>query len=629
MSTTWCPQVASPAYNLVGQAHDKFTALGLSTYNMVIGSLDDMDDIPLDPYEFNISFNFDGQLTPFVRPPRPTLNTSDFNLNAPADVGPAPEFFGSPVDFVDAPPIDALPPSLTFGQRPVSPNVPLPQAPGDPAPLVMPDSPDYVLPDVPTLESLNLPDAPEIVLPLFTSTLPTLVEPPFNETWSFMPSAYEDILKDELLAALNPMLQAKQALPEAIESAIFQKGRSRIEIETSREEATAVDLWAGRGFDAPPGMLNATRQQIRQGGQNRIAEFNRDAVIEQFKATLENLRFGIVQGAALEGVYIQLWVEEQRFLLEAAKFERESTIAVLNYRLSVFNARMQGYETEARVFGERIRAELSKVELYRAQIEGERARGEINQQRVQIYTAQINAVNAMAEFYKTQVDAVKVQADVARLVYERYKVQIDAYDSRWRANVAEWQGFSAGVEAEGKRADVYKTLVDAQSKRIDGWATGENLKIERAKLGISEHGQKLDVFRAKLADRASDLDAERARLAAVAQRVQAQATLYTADASVEQSASAASDRQYELAMANANAELQAQLKTADMMIAQAKNLTDQLIAIAEAKLRTGTQLTASTLSAVGYNANVSASVSNSAGCQTSFNFSGETADAGV
>lgn len=627
MSTTWCPQVNSPAYVLVGQAHDKFMSLGTSTYNMVVGSLEGMDQIALNPYDFNVTFNFDNQLTPFVRPLAPTLNVSDFVVNVPAPVTAPPAYNGEAVVFDEAPTVDVLPPSLSFGQRPNSPNIALPQAPGDPQGLEFPLAPDYELPVVPTFERLNLPSLPVITLPEFTSQLPTLIEPPFNDNWTFMPSAYEDILKDELLAAINPMLQAKQALPEAIESAIFQKGRSRIEIETSREVDSIYEDFGGRGFNQPPGMLVGRVDQARQQGQNRIAEFNRDAVLEQFKATLENLRFGIAQGAALEGVYIGLHIEEQRFLLEAARFERESTIAVLNYRLSVFNARMQGYATEAQVFRDRIQAELAKVELYRAQIEGERARGEINEQRVRIYAEQIRAVNAMVDFYRGQVEAVKVKADVQRLVYERYKVQVDAYDSRWKAYASEWQGYAAGVEGESKRADVYRTMVDAASKRIDSWSTTQNLKIQRAQLGINQHGQQLELFRARLAGRAQELETERTRLTAAAQLVASQAQIYTAQGNVEQAASAAADRQYELAQTTARLEMEAQLKTVDLMLNQAKNLTDQLIAIAEAKLRTGTQLAASTMTAVGYNANVSASVSNSSGCQTSFNFNGETADA--
>lgn len=627
MSTTWCPQVNSPAYNLVAVAHDKFMDLSSSTYDLVIDSLDGMDEIDLSPYNFNVTFDFSNQLTPFVRPGRPTLNAGDFTINVPGGVlEPAP-YTPDPLVFDEAPEIDAVAPSLSFGARPVTPVVPLPSAPGDPAALVMPTAPAYVLPVVPTFEQLNLPSLPALNLPEFTSQLPQLIEPPFNDSWTFMPSAYEDIFKQELINTINPMLQAKNALPAHIEAALFQKGRSRIDIETSREVSSIYEDFAGRGFDQPPGMQAGRIDAARQAGQNKIAEFNREAVLEQFKATLENLRFAIVQASAVEGVYIGLHIEEQRFLMEAARFERESAIAILNYRLSVFNARMQGYSTEAQVFRDRIQAELAKVEIYRAQIEGEKARGEINEQRVRIYAEQIRAVNAMVDFYRGQVEAVKVQADVQRLVYERYKVQIDAYDSRWKAFASEWQGFAAGAEGESKRADVYRTLVDAASKRIDSWSTGQNLKLQRAQLGINQHGQQLDLFRAKLANRAQDLETERARVAAVAQLVSSQAALYNADASVEQSASSAADRQYQLAQTTAQLKMESQLKTVDLMISQAKNLTDQMIAIAEAKMRTGTQLTASSMSAVGYNANVSASVSASSGCQTSFNFNGETGDA--
>lgn len=627
MASTWCLPPSSGAYTLVGDAHTKFTRKGDDLYRLVVDGLNDLDDVGISPVEFNVTFDFDGQLTPFRRPETPTLDASAFQIRMPGDVAAPPTFVPAPIDGSLPPELDAEAPTLTFGPKPDRPTVNVPSMPNDPEPLEMPVAPNQPLPELPTFEQLNLPTLPDIDLPDFTSQLPQLVEPPFDDNWTFQPQPYVSQLKDQLFGTIEMMLQAKAALPEAIEAAIFQKGRSRQEIETGREVDQALAEFAARGWNQPNGILTAQVRDIRQRGQDRIAEFNRDAVIKQFEETLANLRLALAQGAALEGVYINLHVEEQRFALEAARFSREATMAVLQYRLSVFQTRMQGYQIEAQVLRDRIQAELAKIEIFKAQLDGERLRGEINEQRVRLYAEQIRAVNLMADFYRTQVEAVKAKADVQRLVFDRYKTAMDGYDSRWRAYVSEWQGYTAGVEGESKRADLYRTLVDAHGKRVDAWSTGENLKIERERLRTQQFGQQLSGWQALIAKRESDLNAERARLAAVSSLVDAQARLYSASASVEQAASAASDRSFELGLTKSRAQMEAGAKNAELMLQQAKFLTDQLLSINETKLKIGAQLTAASWSAVNYSAGVSASVGQSTSCTTNFSFNGETADA--
>lgn len=627
MASTWCLPPSSGAYTLVGDAHDKFTRKGDDLYKLVVDQLGGLDNTGISPVEFNITFDFDGQLTPFRRPDTPTLDANAFQLQAPGDVAPPPTFTAAPIDGTLPPELTADAPTLTFGPKPDRPNITVPRAPDDPEPMDMPVAPNTTLPELPTFEQLNLPTLPDIDLPDFTSQLPQLVEPPFDDNWTFQPQPYVSQLKDQLFGTIEMMLQAKAALPEAIEAAIFQKGRSRQEIETGREVDQALAEFSARGWNQPNGILTAQVRDIRQRGQDRIAEFNRDAVIKQFEETLANLRLALAQGAALEGVYINLHVEEQRFALEAARFAREATMAVLQYRLSVFQTRMQGYQIEAQVLRDRIQSELAKIEIFKAQLDGERLRGEINEQRVRLYAEQIRAVNLLADFYRTQVEAVKAKADVQRLVFDRYKVAMDGFDSRWRAYVSEWQGYSAGIEGEGKRADLYRTLTDAQAKRVDAWATGENLKIERERLRTQQFGQQLSAWQALIAKRESDLSAERARLAAVSSLVDAQARLYSASASVEQSASAASDRSFELGLARSRAQMEAGAKNADLMLQQAKFLTDQLLSVNDTKLKVGAQLTAASWSAVNYSAGVSASVGQSTSCSQNFSFNGEIIDA--
>lgn len=628
MAISWCgPGPNSPAYALVGNAQAKFMDYGDQSYKLVVDNLGDLDDVGLHPIEFNVNFDFQGQLAPFIRPSRPELNPNDFVLRMPGDVAPPPVFVPAPIDGSPPPEIDAQAPTLAFGPRPTRPNVAIPAMPADPGELVLPVEPTYQLPALPTFEQLNLPALPNIVLPEFVGQLPELVEPPFDDSWSFVPKAYTSGLKDQLIGTIERMLEGRSALPAAIEAAIFQRGRSRQEVETGREVDQAIAEFGSRGWNTPNGILTAQVRDVRQRGQDRIAEFNREAAIKQYEETLQNLRLALAQGAALEGVYINLHIEEQRYALEAARYSRESTMAVLQYRLTVFQTRMQGYQIEAQVLRDRIQAKLAEVELFRAQLEGERVRGEVNEQRVRLYAEQIRSVNLMADFYRTRVEAVKVKADAQRMVFERYKTAMDGFDTLWRAHVSEWNGYTANVEGESKRADLFRTLVDAQSKRVDGWATGEGLKLDRERLRTQQHGQSLDSWRALLAKRESELDVERSRLAAVSTYVDSQARLYSASASVEQAASAASDRSFELGLSRSRARMEAGSINANLMLQQAKHLTDQLLSIRDTKAKIAAQLTASSWSAVNYSAGVSASTGQNQSCNTSFNFNGETADA--
>lgn len=627
MAQTWCPATGDLAALIVDQGHTKFMDRGDDIYDLAISSLGELGSLQPPTYSFTIDFDFDGQLTPFQRPGKPTLDASAFAFMSPPSVGNAPGFTPSPLNFVSAPDLDIAAPSINLPPRPERPNIALPVAPPPPGAIEMPIEPDYVLPPVPTFEQLNLPAVPDIQIPEFTAQAPVWVEPPFNQDWSFEPAAYEKVLLDELHATLLPMLQAKRALPEAIEDAIFQKGRSRIEVETNRNVEQAMSEFAARGFAEPPGQLAGRVQEIRQGGSNQVAEFSRDAAIKQFEETLANLRFAITQGAALEGVFIQLHIEEQRFALQAATFQRESALAVLNARITVFNARQQAYATDAQVFESRLRASLAIIEVYRAQIEGERARGEINEQRVRLYEGLLRGVGVMADFYRNRIEAVKVRTDADRNLVERFKAEVDAYDSQLRAYSEEWRGYSSAADAEGKRADIYRALVDATTKKVDAWSTGERFKIDAERLRMDQHGQQLRVWEGGLSQFSALLDGERARLAAVGQYADAQARLYTADAAVEQAASAATDRSFQLGLERARANVDAQTKQVDLVITQMKGMFDQLIAIKEATARIGSQLTASAWSAVNYSAGLSSSHGVSSNCSSNFQFVGEIADA--
>lgn len=630
MTSTWCPDLSGDtAAALVGAAHDTFIERSTTTYNWALQQLTALSSINLEPSEFSVSFNYANPQATFVRPQKPDLATADLQFQNPGtDLAAAPAFSGTNLVIDAAPGFDDIAvPTIAYGAQPNAPTVPVPTEPANQAALVIPDAPSYTLPTAPTFESLNLPDVPAVALPEWALEMPEWEEPDFTEKWTFQPEAYTSTLVTTLVDTLKPMIQAPAGLPVAIERALFDRNRSRIEVEANRAVDQAWADSAGRGFDIPQGISLDQVRQLRQGAQGSMAEASRDVLIRQMELALEQQRFAITQGAALEATLIELHNQRQSYLLQAATFARDSALAVLNYRVQVFQMRMTAYQTEASVFRDRIQTELAKVEVYRAQLEGQRLIGEINDQLVRRYTAQIQAVNSMADFYRTQVETVRIQADIQMQAIEKYRAQIQGYTARWQAYQSEVGGYTAGIQAQGAKVDLYRSMVDAQAKRVDAWATASSIEVERAKLNLTEHGQQLTVWRAGLEKMEALLGVERARLAAVGQSWDAQARIYAASADVESSASAAADRSFQLGMESERARVDTQLKVADMKVRDAEFLAQQMVEIQKAIAQIAAQLAASTMSAVNYGASVSSGRSKSNSCSTSFSFNGETSDA--
>lgn len=629
MPSTWCPPYTGGTADVyVSDAHHLFLERGTAVYNLAVSNLQNLSPLWLTPVDFQIDFHTADPQSTYNRPLPPDIDESKLEFRDPnIQIGTPPAFSPTPLQAREAPEVDVTPPTLTFAPRPESPIVPLPTEPVPPAELVMPVMDGYTLPPVPTPQQLNLPTPPVISIPEMTLDRPEFVDPPFTQNWSFTPTAYTRVLVDELVDTLRPMIVGSPALPAAIEQALFDRGIGKITLDTQQKVDQAYTEFAARGFSAPQGPLLAGILELRQAGQHSVAEASRDVMIRHFELMYEQQRFAITQGAALEGVLINLHIEEQRFLLEAAKFQMDASLAVVNYYVQVFNAKMQAYATEAQVARDRVQAELAKLEIYRSQLEGVRLLGELNTQQVQLYEAQLRGVQTLVDIYKTKVDAVRVQSEVDMQAIEKYKAQLQAYSERWNAYTAEWRGYSSSVEGESKRVDIFRSLVDMQAKRVDAWATSTNVDIERARLEQQTYGVQMRGWEAQITRLQAAIGAEQARLAAAATAVDAKVRLFAAEAQIEVAASAAADRTFELGLRKDEADLNAQLKRAEMLIAQTQFLQSQLNEIQKAKAQISSQLAASTMSAVSYSAGVSSGVSKGQSCSTSFSFSGEVGDA--
>lgn len=446
--------------------------------------------------------------------PVPAINVGDAPIYTPgALVMPA-----DPV----APNIDALLSALDVGDMdelpdaPVMPTLNLPNAPGMAAiPLPVrpsidtnvdiPVAPALVTPEMEALEQLTIPAFEFPVLPDFDGQPPTANFAVPNVFINWAEPEYESELLPELLAKVRAMMQGGTGLPPAIEDALFSRARERDSTETQRAVQEAVDTWAARNFTMPPGMLAKQVDAAREQGRLKAAELNRDILVEAAKWEIENIRFAVTQGMALEQLTMNLYDNTCKRLFEVARFQAEAQISVFNAQIGLFNAQNSAFQTLAQVFRTRLDGALAKLQAYKTAIEGQLALGQINQQRVDVFKAKWAGVQAAVEHFNGVMRGAQVRADVIKNQFDAYRADVQAYAEQVGAEKVKFDAYESQVKGETAKAGMLDSLARAYSSTIQGLASkaeirakGVQLRMDAARVRLQKHSSDTDVFRAKL-----------------------------------------------------------------------------------------------------------------------------------
>lgn len=269
-----------------------------------------------------------------------------------------------------------IPPVPTMGQH---------AAPSRPQvdDVTLPDEPTLDMPTMGQLKEITIPDAPQLAIKDFNAVAPVadaLVVPEVLLNWR--EPEYKSEVLPELVEWVKRYMQGGTGLPAPVEDALFGRARDRLSAETNVAVQEAVESWAARGFTMPPGMLAAQADAIRAKAQLQAAELNRDIMVEAAKWEIENIRFAVQQGMALEQLLQNMFENMAKRLFEAARFQAQAQIDVFNARVSLFNAQLQAYNTAAQVYKTKVEATLSRVQLFKAQVDAAIAQGQLNEQAV-------------------------------------------------------------------------------------------------------------------------------------------------------------------------------------------------------------------------------------------------------
>lgn len=513
---------------------------------------------------------------------------------------------------------------------PVAPEMPAIQLPETPGiqhidvPLKPQIDTDIQLPEAPVLDLPELQELIQLDIPVFIfPELPDFNDKPPSLDSITVPNVFIDWKEPEYESELLSSLQAKVKLwmseggtgfPPAIEDALFNRARRREGREVERAVQEAIGDWSARNFSMPPGMLVKQVAAIREQGQLKASELNRDILIEASKLEIENIRFMVEQGIVLEQLTSNLYSNVVNRLFETAKFNAESQISVFNAQVALFNAQNSAFETLSSVYKTKLDGALAKLSAYKTVVDAQVAIGQINEQYVQVYKAKTEAVLSNVELYKALVQGASARADVIKNQFDAYRTEVQAYSEQISAEKVKVDAYEAQVRGETSKVGMfeaqsraYASTVQAIQSKADVKSKAIQLKMEAAKTWISKYTADVDGYKAGLQ---ASLNEVQMNTTAFGAQVEA----WKAGASVDISHSEMQSRYADMNTRGNIAFAEMQIKQYEANIQHAIQEAQIALESAKALGQYSAQLAAGAMSA----AHISASISGSGSANTSY-----------
>lgn len=404
---------------------------------------------------------------------------------------------------------------------PARPELATPTAPA--APLIediaTPVAPTIVLPTAPTISAVAFPVAPTLSLPTFTEAAPD-TPASFIQTVTF--EYQDDVHETPLLDAIEAKLQTDvedggYGIESDDEAALWDRARDRNMRELDGVETETAARYSARGYSMPPGAMLAALNQARSEAETKLAESEREIMVQRAALFRDNRKFAMEHGTTLENVRWQHFGFAMERALNAQRFTAEYAIAVHDAYVRQFNTELQRYTALASVFQTRLQAALTQIQIYETELRAAIAQQEANKIDVEIYEALLSAVTSQVQLFEAQTRAASLAADLQRLKVDTYRAEVQAFATRVDANQSQLGVYEAGIRGELAKLDIFRTEVGAYGDRVRAAGIEQGARNERAQVLISQRGAELEGYRAEIARHQLNVSAETARVSSLLQ----------------------------------------------------------------------------------------------------------------
>ncbi len=536
------------------------------------------------------------------------------------EIGPlldVPEFAGigallEHIDNLDLS-LDELPsapqaPIIQIPEAPAEDAVDMPERPVIDTTVDLPAPPSAALPEMEALLAIQLPEFEFPDLPAFNGAPPSLdFSVPDSVLLNWQEPTYSSQVLDDLTGEVRRMMAGGTGLPPAVEQALFARARDRASADVERSVQDAFADWASRGYEMPPGMLTKQVSVAREQGQLRSAELNRDIMVEAAKWEIDNLRFAVQQGLALEGLTANLFENTVKRLYEAARFHAESQISLLDARVAVFNARNEAFRSTVEVYKTQLDGALAKLQAYKTAVDAQAVIGQINAQRVEVFKARLQAVLSDVEIFKALMDGAKLKSEVAKVQLDGYRADVQVYAERLQAQKNRFDAYESRLKGENAKAGVFEAQTRAYAETVRAISAKTDAQRATAQIATEAARIQLSAYEANLRGVEQRNNVTFKRLESDADVLRTRLSAWDSKARAQQSESELRARHIESNLRIQLAYTETKLKEYQSRLERSMGEAQIALESAKALGQYSAQLAAGAMSAVNIGASVSAS----------------------
>jgi hypothetical protein len=500
------------------------------------------------PFGGGIPFYFQPTPVPQVQI---TATTPGPAPTAPALAPPAIRAVAGLADFTEQAPTLTLPvrPSGALPGAPTGrPTFNIPAAPGEPPKADVPS---------PNLASIDVGAAPSVSIDTYHSSIIFEDIDPPTEVFEYAEEKYTSALLDKLTSKLlKDLADGSYGIEPADEVLLWQQAREREQMLQREQMQDVTRQVAARGFQMPPGVLNAMQAAVAQEAGSKQASLSREVMLKRADLYVDNRKFTIQQVRETEQMLITYYGYAQERALNAMKAlvdfgvkAYEARLARLNYHLSVAKAEAEQWEMQ-------FKSAMVPLEVWKAELEGTKIASQINVQEVETYKAQWQGAAIALEAHKTKVEYAKLLGELEMMKLQAFGHEVSIYTSQVKAKEAEFGMYEAGIRGENLKLESFRAKAEVYKVRAGA-------KADEWQAAKAEIDAKTTVMRAQIEGFSAQVEAYKAGAQAQTAFTQAQSAAATATISAVEAANKS-------AGAAAEANVAANKATADIALGSAQ-----------------------------------------------------------
>jgi hypothetical protein len=329
-----------------------------------------------------------------------------------------------------------------------------------------PDAPTYTMPAVPSLHDIVLPEFIEMTIEQPSSTLPVIDfdVPAIAQINDGGLTAEDSLVQSAKAKLLSNIVNGGTMINSQVETDIWSRDLERNEqaLQDAIDKLTAQ--WAKLGWSMPDGLLAGNILGVNNEYMNKRLDRSREIAVKQAELEQQGMFKSLELAVQLEKVLIDNLNDYARRVLDTSKTTAEVTISLFRERINRYNALLAAFKADMDSYKTNIEAEIQRVEVYKARLQGQQIIAGIDETAVKVYTAKISAVSQLVDIYKTGVQAVATMYEAEKQKIEMYKSKIDTYTSTLKSIT---EKYATQVEGFKSYLSAWTASSDSQTKLID------------------------------------------------------------------------------------------------------------------------------------------------------------------